>query len=130
MSFQSMNGDDGLHRLPHGTTFHLLPEAVWSQHQGRGEYLPESYAQDGFVHCTNGEVHLLATGNRYYRDDPRPYLLLEIDLGRLDASVLYADDERRYPHVHGPIARDAVISVRRLQRDDEGTFLAIGDLAE
>jgi uncharacterized protein (DUF952 family) len=130
MSFQSMNGDDRSNRLPSGTTFHLLPEVVWSQHQGRDEYLPESYEQDGFVHCTNGEEHLLTTGNRYYRDDPRPYLLLEIDLGRLDAPVLFGDDERRYPHVHGPIVRDAVKSVRRLQRDEEGTFLAIGNCVE
>ncbi len=120
-------GQDCESRKPlSGRTFHLLPEDVWSRHQSRNEYLPETYEQDGFIHCTNGLDHLLATGNRYYRDDDRPFLLLEIDLDRLDAPVRYVDDERRYPHVYGPIGRDAVRSVRRLQRDEKGTFIAIG----
>jgi uncharacterized protein (DUF952 family) len=130
MPLPAINENDGSPEQPSGRTLHLLPDPVWSRHRGRDEYLPETYEQDGFVHCTNGEEHLLATGNRYYRDDPRSFLLLEIDLDRLEAPVRYEDDERRYPHVYGAIVRDAVLSVRRLQRDETGTFLAIGDPVE
>lgn len=108
--------------------FHLLPEGVWAAHAGREDYLPEAYEQEGFIHCTTGEAELLATANRYYRDDARPFLLLEVDLQRLTVPVLVEDESGRYPHIYGPIARHAVIAVHRLERGDSGEFIAIGDL--
>jgi uncharacterized protein (DUF952 family) len=112
-----------------GVTFHLTPEPVWLEHHLANEYRPEGYGDEGFIHCTDGEELVLKVANRYYRDDPRPFLLLEVDLDRVSAPAIYEDQERNYPHIYGPMERDAVRRVRRVVRAADGTFLAIGGLA-
>ena len=109
-----------------GVTFHLTPEPVWLEHQLANEYRPEGFGDDGFIHCTDGEELVLEVANRYYRDDPRPFLLLEVDLDRVSAPAIYEDEERNYPHIYGPMERDAVRRVRRVERAADGSFLAIG----
>jgi uncharacterized protein (DUF952 family) len=69
---------------------------------------------------------VIDVGNRYYRDDPRPYLVLEVDLTQVAAPVKYEDDERRFPHIHGPLKRRAVRRICRIERAADGTFVAIG----
>ena len=72
---------------------------------------------------------VIEVGNRYYRDDPRPYLVLEVDLQRVAAPVVYEDDARRFPHIYGPLERRAVRRVCRVERAADGTFMAIGEPA-
>jgi len=110
-------------------TLHLVPEEVWLARRGESRYLPEGFSGEGFIHCTHGGDAVIEVGNRYYRDDPRPYLVLEVDLEHVAAPVIYEDDERRFPHIHGPLERHAVRRVRRLERAADGTFVAIGELA-
>ncbi len=87
-------------------TLHLVPEAVWDAHDPSAPYLPSAYAEDGFVHCTDGDVLMVEVANRFYRDDPRPFLLLTLDLERTGSPWRFDDDGRRYPHVYGPIEPD------------------------
>ena len=43
--------------------------------------IPPSHSRvDGFIHTTHAPDEVAAAGNRYYRDDPRPYLAIGIDL--------------------------------------------------
>ena len=107
-------------------TFHLTPERVWLEHRLLNEYRPEGFADEGFVHCTDSVEVVLEVANRYYKDDPRPFLLLEVDLDAVSAPAVYEDDERLYPHVYGPIELHAVRQVRRVERAEDGTFIAIG----
>jgi uncharacterized protein (DUF952 family) len=107
---------------PKGVTLHITPETVWVEHERFAEYLPEGFAAEGFVHCTDGDDLVLEVANRYYRDDHRPFVLLDVDLARVHAPVKYEDDERRYPHIYGPVAREAVRRVRRLVREPDGSF--------
>jgi uncharacterized protein (DUF952 family) len=115
---------------PSGITFHTTPEAVWRAQEGRQTYAPERFAEEGFVHCTDGEGHLLEVANRYYRDDPRPYVVFDVDLGVVQATAVYEDEARRYPHVYGPIERAAVRRVRRLVRAADGSFTGFGEAIE
>jgi uncharacterized protein (DUF952 family) len=117
-------------RQPGSITFHLTPQTVWSAHEGMTEYRPEAFAREGFVHCTNGEELLIEVGNRYYRDDPRAYVVLEIETGALRSAPIYEDEEQRYPHVYGPIDRHAVRRVRRVERNRDGTFLGLGAVVD
>ena len=114
---------------PAGVTLHLVPEVVWLAQELASRYLAESFSREGFIHCTDGDDLAIEVGNRYYRDDPRPYVVLEVDLDRLEARAVYEDDERRYPHVYGPIERHAVRLVRRVERAADGTFAAIREPA-
>jgi uncharacterized protein (DUF952 family) len=105
--------------------FHLVPEAWFTGQPDTNAYLPEHFDADGFVHLTHGIVNVLAVGNAFYRDDPRPYVLLTIDLTAVAATVRYDDAARRYPHVYGPLERAAIIAVRHVERDRDGAFLRV-----
>ena len=105
------------------TTYHLVPAATWAERSAKDTYAPPSLAAEGFVHCTDGEAELLATGDRYYRDDPRPYLALTIDLDAVDARWGYDDPGRIYPHVHGPIPPQAILGARPIERAPDGRFV-------
>lgn len=107
------------------TTFHLTPEEVWNAQHAVAAYLPEAYPRDGFIHCTDGEANVLAVGNAFYRDDARPYVALVLDQNRLSVPVRYEDDARIYPHIYGPLNREAVVAVRRVVRAPDGTFVGI-----
>ncbi len=89
-------------------------------------YLPAAYREDGFVHCTDGDDEMIAVANRFYRDDPRSFLLLTLDLERTGSPWRFDDPGRRYPHVYGPIDPGSVLAVRRMLRDEGGGFLGIG----
>lgn len=110
-------------------TLHLVPEDVWVTQKDESRYLPDAFSSDGFIHCTHGHDVVIEVGNRYYRDDARPYLVLEVDLERVAAPVLYEDAQRRFPHIYGPLERHAVRRVCRMERAADGTFIAIGEPA-
>lgn len=110
-------------------TLHLVPEDVWLSQNGESHYQPDGLASEGFIHCTHGYDVVIDVGNRYYREDPRPYLVLEVDLAHVAAPVVYEDDERRFPHISGPLERHAVRRVHRIERAADGTFIAIGEPA-
>lgn len=108
-------------------TFHLVPVAAWRAADPEAAYRAASLDDEGFIHCTDGEAELLATADRHYRDDPRPFLVIELDLERVGSPWHVEDARGIYPHVFGPIDRAAIVRVRALERDPEGRFTGIGD---
>ncbi len=66
---------------------------------------------------------MVETANRYYRGDPRPYLLVMVDLDRVSADWRYEDPGAVYPHIYGPLDRDAVVAVEDMRRHEDGRFL-------
>lgn len=105
---------------------HLTPVEVWERQRAETTYLPEAYGIDGFIHCTIGDDPVVAVGNRYYREDPRPYAVLDIDPARLNTEVRFEDPEAVYPHIYGPLNTAAVTRLRQVVRDETGTFLRLG----
>ena len=93
---------------PAGRTYHLAPAEVWVAQAEADAYRPEAFADEGFIHCTDGEANLLAVANRYYQGDKRPYVVLTVDLDRVAAPARYEDPDRVYPHIYGGLKRDAV----------------------
>jgi len=106
-------------------TYHLTPRAWFDACDRARAYMPEAFDRDGFVHCTDSLDEVIAVGNRYYGDDPRPYVALVIDVDALSSPMLYEDEARRYPHVYGPVDRAAIIAVRAVRRAADGTFVAV-----
>ena len=109
-------------------TLHLVPEATWSERDPAAAYLPAAYPDDGFVHCTDGDDEMVVVADRFYRDDPRTFLLLTLDLERTGSPWRFDDPSHRYPHVYGPIDPASVIEVRRMVRGADGRFLRPGPL--
>ena len=107
-------------------TFHLLPVDAWDATPADdGDYVAPSLESEGFIHCTDGEDALIDTANRYYRAAPGPYLALTIDLDAVGSPWRIEDPAGIYPHVHGPIARSAIVEVRSVRRAPAGTFLSL-----
>ncbi len=107
-------------------TYHLVPRDVWQAAATSLHYLPEAYAADGFIHCTDGDAEMVAVGNRYYQSDPRPYVVLAISRARLTSLVKYEDPGRIFPHIYGPLNTDAVVEVFPVRRDADGRFVSFG----
>jgi glutathione S-transferase len=102
-------------------TYHLV--AVDDYDPDAADYLPAPFAEEGFIHTTKTPALLAEVANRYYRADRRPYLLLTIDLDRLNVPWRYDAAGEDYPHLYGPLNRDAVIAIAPMPRAEDGTFL-------
>src|SRR5262245_27320222 len=102
---------------------HMLPAEDWDRARTASEVRAGSLAAEGFIPRTGPSREPVAVGNRDYAGDPRPYVALLVDLGRVTAPWRYDDAARIYPHIYGPLNLDAVVGVVRLPRDGGGQFL-------
>ena len=98
------------------TTYHLVPRRIW-------DASGELSTPEGFIHCTDGADEVAATANRYFAQEQDELLALVIDLERVTAPVRYEDPRRVYPHIYGPIPREAIVQVLAMPRDAAGRFL-------
>ena len=106
-------------------TLHLTPVAWWEASDPGEPLGAPSLETEGFIHCTDGAAAMIATANRHYRADPRSFLILTIDLDRAGSAWSVDDPAGIYPHVFGPIAREAILAVVPAPRGDDGTFLPV-----
>jgi uncharacterized protein (DUF952 family) len=107
-------------------TLHGVPVEVWDALPLGAALEPESLHDEGFIHTTEGAADFAAALNRHYRSDTRAYYCLVIDLDRVAARweiAAHPDLPGRYPHIYGPLNRDAVIGVVLAPRDRKGEFL-------
>jgi uncharacterized protein (DUF952 family) len=115
-------------------TLHLVPAARWDAWRADPDpaapYTPAGFDADGFVHCTDGDAEMLAVANRFYAGDPNPFVVLDLDLALVGSPWRYDDPGSPYPHVYGPLRRDAVRGVRPVLRDAEDRFVGYGERAD
>lgn len=104
-------------------TFHLVPKNYFDALDPRTAYVPEPFAREGFIHCTDGAEEMARIANQFYKSNPEPHYYLYIDKTRVRAPIRYADAAKIYPHIHGALNRDAIVAVRVAHRLDDGTFL-------
>ena len=104
-------------------TYHLVSVESWIGSDLGGPYAAASLAVEGFVHCTDGMTEMVATANRHYRDDPRRFLVLTVDLDAAGSPWRVKDEGGIYPHVFGPIERAAILRVVEAPRAADGEFL-------
>ena len=108
-------------------TFHLIPLEVWGDADPDAPLVRPSLDDEGFIHCTDGADALIATAERHYRDDPRPFLALTVDLDALTSPWRYDDPGKPYPHIYGPIDRAAITDLTPIERATDGRFLGLAD---
>ncbi len=101
--------------------YHLVRRALWETLPDE-DYRPASLESEGFIHCSY-EHQVAASANRFYveADD---LLVLEIDPAHL-VSPLRAEaagSGELFPHIHGPLNRQAVVSARPLRRGADGRW--------
>jgi uncharacterized protein (DUF952 family) len=108
-------------------TLHYTPVDYFDALDPTKDYTPPNYEREGFIHCTDGAENLARVGNVHYRDDPRDFYVLTIDKERVKSPVKYEDAGRIYPHVYGPLNRDAIVRKRMAERLADGTFAVMDE---
>jgi uncharacterized protein (DUF952 family) len=90
--------------------YHIVLPETWEVFHGT-LYEADSLASEGFIHCSFGE-QLDAVLKRYYSAAER-VKVLEIDPSKLTSKLVVepSTNGESYPHVYGPIDRDAIVRV-------------------
>ena len=114
---------------------HLMTATAWRDWRVGSPYCPRSLETEGFVHCTAGDELMLDVANRYYVATEGDLVVATLDSMALGSEVRwersappdgsaseYVDGAPLFPHVYGPLEREAVVEVRRLVRDGGGRF--------
>ncbi len=86
-----------------------------------------SLTEEGFLHGSATVEQCLAVANRKYAQ-VKHLVALVVETGKLTSKLQYdtAKDGQLYPHIYGPLNREAVVEVRGVRRDKDGRFVAIG----
>ena len=113
---------------------HLVPKTEFEGAPVDQPFLAAHYAADGFTHCTAGWDVLSHVANNVYRHTPGDFIVLEIEAERVTAPVRFeapvppppADHPlagHLFPHIYGPINRDAIERVTPVRRAEDGAFI-------
>ncbi len=99
--------------------YHIAKKEIWEIARGTGTYRPESFREDGFIHCSELD-QVLKVANAFYAGR-KALVLLEIDSLRVNFPIRYErveDNVERFPHLYGPLKIDAVEHVHGFNPDD------------
>jgi len=90
--------------------YHIVPVDLWAAFD-TDLYKPQSLETEGFIHCSF-EEQLDRVIGRYY-SDARNIVVLGIETDRLMSRVVNepSTGNEIYPHIYGPVNRDAIVSV-------------------
>ena len=102
--------------------YHLVVPADYERHRA-GDYRADSLAAEGFIHCSNRD-QVAWVANQFYAALPELWLL-SIDAERLTSPLRDEDPGIgvRFPHVYGPINREAIQVVVPLSRGPDDKWL-------
>jgi uncharacterized protein (DUF952 family) len=103
------------------TIYHLATRQVWEANAGQ-PYHADSLASEGFIHCSFAN-QVERSANRFYAD-AADLLVLHIEAERLSSPLREeaSDTGETFPHIHGPLNRDAVVRVEALTRGPDGRW--------
>ena len=103
------------------TIYHLVPANIWQASTGP-TYSAASLASEGFIHFSFAD-QVAAAADRFYADQ-QDMLVLHLDPSRLTSPVREepSGTGEIFPHIYGPINRDAVVSVQSLRRGADGRW--------
>ena len=112
--------------------FHLTLESEFRAQLGPDAYRPADLSDVGFVHCAT-RPSVLLVANDYFSDASGPLLVVEIDPTKLLSEVRYEAaapiagggsthlaGASQFPHIYGPVAREAISRVGKIGRTPEG----------
>jgi uncharacterized protein (DUF952 family) len=105
------------------TLFHITTHAAWGEGASRGTYEGDTLRSQGFIHCST-EPQVVEVADRLFRGRT-DLLLLVIDAAAISPEVRYENLEggaEQYPHVYGPLNRDAVTGTLPLPPGPDGRF--------
>ncbi len=103
--------------------YHMAPRAMWEAQRDQSHFAPPSLTVEGFIHCTAEPEKLLQVANRFYREMPGPFIIVCIAPQRLDAALRWElADGHSFPHIYGPLNREAVNRILPFPRQADHSF--------
>ncbi len=108
--------------------YHLVPKRFYERQLKNAVYLPKTFAQDGFIHCTKRADEMARVADRLYGNERGPHIYLYIETKKVKAKIQYDDAAKQYPHIYGGLNHDAIAAIRLAQRGPWGNFLPPGKL--
>jgi uncharacterized protein (DUF952 family) len=103
------------------TIYHLVPRRVWEEAADQ-PYRAASLTSEGVIHCSFAN-QVAGSANRFYAGED-DLLVLHIDSARLTSplSEEASSSGEVFPHIYGPINRDAVVVAQPLARGADGRW--------
>lgn len=91
--------------------YHIVVPDRWNSLDAAEDYIAESMASEGFIHCSYAH-QLEAVLKRYYADTEKVFIL-ELDTDKLSSRLVEepSTNNEIYPHIYGPINRDAIVGI-------------------
>jgi uncharacterized protein (DUF952 family) len=109
--------------MPDQIVYKIMSAAELNQMQRDGEFLGSpADLTDGYIHLSCGS-QLAATLDKHF-SGVDGLMLIAVDLSRLGDTVRWepARGGQLFPHIHGRLPVEAVISITTLQRTVDGTI--------
>jgi uncharacterized protein (DUF952 family)/N-acetylglutamate synthase-like GNAT family acetyltransferase len=99
---------------PSHRIFHITPSAYWKNFADQSDYSVSSLATEGFIHCSTRD-QIAGTLQRFFVGQQN-LVLLHMEPSRLNHPLKYEEaDGKLFPHVYGPINREAIVKVEVLR---------------
>lgn len=94
--------------------YHIVSATDWARYEAALAYEADSLRTEGFIHLSTKE-QVAGVLDRYYRNAP-DLRLLRVDPSQLTHELKYepATNNDHFPHLYGPLNKDAVVSVEKL----------------
>jgi len=94
--------------------YHITTEQDWGQGKQELDFVPADYQREGFIHCCTGS-QVAGVKERYFQGKIG-LVLLHLEESKLSAELKYelSTNDEKFPHLYGPINRDAVVKVESL----------------
>ncbi|MFP4344658.1 MAG: DUF952 domain-containing protein [Anaerolineales bacterium] len=102
---------------------HITSKIAWESAQDEGSYRGDTLESEGFIHCSRLEQVLGVANDRFPGEEG--LVLLCIAEERASAEIRYEDcyeTGEAFPHIYGPLNRDAVVRVVDFPPRADGTF--------
>lgn len=100
---------------------HIALRSLWEQEKDAEGYLADTLDSEGFIHCSKAN-QVVAVANTLFLGR-KDLVLLLIDTSSVVSPILYEGVASEvYPHIYGPLNREAVIAVYDFLPDEQGKF--------
>jgi uncharacterized protein (DUF952 family) len=108
--------------------YHITARDQWEESEASGSYEAESLETEGFIHCSTRK-QVAPVADDYYPGQAG-LVLLCIDTNQLTSPLRYEApsgshagfESALFPHIYGPINREAVTAVVDFPPQPDGTF--------
>ncbi len=109
--------------------YHITSLAEWNIAQARGEYQPQGFVQDKFIHCSY--LHqLLTVAHRFFRGQ-NGLVILVIESSKINSSLVEENLEggtELFPHLYSLLPTTAVKGALAFPCNADGNFTLPAEL--